>query len=143
VIVRELGSPNGSRLRIQLQPQSKVYAELIYPGVELRFGKAAPYHFLEKQEQVELCLEGEKRHDAALALMHWCLLDPSGMSYHPGTPLKAPLGGSQSALSYLALALQARGHRVSFVLKGQPPPDSPRAYLCLRDIAFRLLATGL
>lgn len=66
-----------------------------------------------------------KRHDAALALMHWCLLDPSGMSYHPGTPLKAPLGGSQSALSYLALALQARGHRVSFVLKGQPPPDSP------------------
>ncbi len=59
VIVRELGSPNGSRLRIQLQPQSKVYAELIYPGVELRFGKTTPYHFLEKQTRVELCLEGE------------------------------------------------------------------------------------
>lgn len=59
VIVRELGSPNGSRLRIQLQPQSRICAELIYPGVEVRFGKAAPYHFLEKQARVELSLEGE------------------------------------------------------------------------------------
>lgn len=59
VIVRELGSPNGSRLRLQLQAQSRVYAELIYPGVEVRFGKAAPHHFLEKQERVEIWFEGD------------------------------------------------------------------------------------
>ena len=59
VIVRELGSPNGSRLRLQLQPQSCVYAELIYPGVEVRFGHASPYHFLERQERVALSLLGD------------------------------------------------------------------------------------
>lgn len=59
VIVRELGSPNGSRLRLLLQPQSCVYAELIYPGVEVRFGHAAPYHFLERQERVALGLLGD------------------------------------------------------------------------------------
>lgn len=57
--------------------------------------------------------------------MHGCLIDPSGMCYHPSTPQTAPLGGSQSALCYLALALQARGHQISFVIQPDPPEGSP------------------
>lgn len=55
--VRELGSPNGSRLLVRLSPHSRVYAQLIYPGVEFVFGNQAQRHILEKLEWVELFQE--------------------------------------------------------------------------------------
>jgi uncharacterized protein len=57
LIVRELGSPNGSRLKVQLTPTGRVYAQLVHPGVELRFGKAAPHHVLDRRENIEIYFE--------------------------------------------------------------------------------------
>jgi glycosyltransferase involved in cell wall biosynthesis len=47
--------------------------------------------------------------------MRICFLNPGGLAYHADTPLHAPLGGSESALCYLALELADRGHTVSIV----------------------------
>gem|GEM_PF-1564387 len=55
---------------------------------------------------------------AARALL---FVDPSDLDYRPDTPDAAALGGSQSALCYLARALAARGHRVT-TLTGTSAP---------------------
>lgn len=45
--------------------------------------------------------------------MNLAFVDAIGCDYDPGSTLDRPLGGSQSALCYLAVALAARGHRVA------------------------------
>jgi glycosyltransferase involved in cell wall biosynthesis len=45
--------------------------------------------------------------------MHIAFIDPVDWAYTPDTPLERPLGGSQSALCYLASELARRGHMVS------------------------------
>src|SRR4051794_5961386 len=53
--------------------------------------------------------------------MNVVFTDPANWDYDVTTPLHRPLGGSQSALCYLASALAARGNRVSLVNSiGQP-----------------------
>ena len=44
--------------------------------------------------------------------MKICFFDAIGWDYEIGTPYRQPLGGSQSALCYLAVALAAMGHEV-------------------------------
>lgn len=57
LIVRELGSPNASRLLVQLTPHGRVYAQLVYPGVELVFDAQLNRHIMEKLEWVEIYQE--------------------------------------------------------------------------------------
>jgi glycosyltransferase involved in cell wall biosynthesis len=45
--------------------------------------------------------------------MNWVFIDPLPWDYDVATPLARPLGGSQSALCYLARALSRRGHTVA------------------------------
>jgi glycosyltransferase involved in cell wall biosynthesis len=45
--------------------------------------------------------------------MNWVFLDFIPWDYDVGTPLVQPLGGSQSAMCYLAVALARRGERVT------------------------------
>lgn len=52
--VPELGSPNGSRLKVQLELSSRLKARKIHPGVELRFGPHLSQHLLEPREAVEV-----------------------------------------------------------------------------------------
>jgi glycosyltransferase involved in cell wall biosynthesis len=47
--------------------------------------------------------------------MRISFIDPSGLDYHLATPLKRGLGGSQSALCFLAAALARRHHDVAVV----------------------------
>ncbi len=52
VFVPELGSPNGSRLKVEVRGSSCIYANVLHAGVELRFGDAPAYHVLNTQSQV-------------------------------------------------------------------------------------------
>ena len=52
VFVPELGSPNGSRLKVEVSDSSCIYANVLHAGVELRFGSAPAYHVLNTQSQV-------------------------------------------------------------------------------------------
>jgi glycosyltransferase involved in cell wall biosynthesis len=55
---------------------------------------------------------------AELRIGFW---DPSPYSYNVETPFQAPLGGTQSALCYLAIELAAMGHEVAtFTLTDRP-----------------------
>jgi FkbM family methyltransferase len=53
--------------------------------------------------------------------MRIAFLDPIGWDYDPLTPLGRPLGGTQSAVAYLAAALARRGHEVA-ILNGAKAP---------------------
>lgn len=53
--------------------------------------------------------------------MRIAFLDPIGWDYDPLTPLRRPLGGTQSAVAYLAAALARRGHEVA-LLNGATAP---------------------
>ena len=53
--------------------------------------------------------------------MRIAFLDPIGWDYDPLTPLVRPLGGTQSAVAYLAAALARRGHEVT-LLNGAKAP---------------------
>lgn len=53
--------------------------------------------------------------------MRIAFLDPIGWDYDPLTPLVRPLGGTQSAVAYLAAALGRRGHEVA-ILNGATAP---------------------
>ncbi|CAO3453493.1 hypothetical protein [Azospirillum argentinense] len=57
-------------------------------------------------------------------------LDPAGGDYTPDTPRLRPLGGSQSALCYLAEALAAAGQEVTLV-NGTRTPGLVRGVCCL------------
>jgi predicted O-linked N-acetylglucosamine transferase (SPINDLY family) len=52
-----------------------------------------------------------------------CFVDSSPLDYRPDTPGRQALGGSQSALCYLARRLAARGHRVT-TLTGTGAPGA-------------------
>lgn len=58
--VPELGSPNGSRLKVQLEPTSRIRAHKIHPGVELRFGENLHEHLLEVKTRVEVFVKNGK-----------------------------------------------------------------------------------
>jgi glycosyltransferase involved in cell wall biosynthesis len=62
--------------------------------------------------------------------MNWIFLDHLDWDYDVAAPLKRPLGGSQSALCYLAAALAARGHRVT-TLTGTKTPCTIDGVQCL------------
>ena len=57
-------------------------------------------------------------------------LDPAGGDYTPDTPRLHPLGGSQSALCYLAEALAAAGLEVTLI-NGTRTPGTVRGVRCL------------
>lgn len=54
VTVPELGSPNGSRLKVRLEASSRLRVGRIHPGVELHFGENLRQHLLEAHSQVEV-----------------------------------------------------------------------------------------
>jgi glycosyltransferase involved in cell wall biosynthesis len=62
--------------------------------------------------------------------MNWVFLDFIPWDYDVGTPLAQPLGGSQSALCYLARALAKRGDRVT-TLTGTTKPRQVDSVQCL------------
>ena len=62
--------------------------------------------------------------------MNWVFLDFIRWDYNVGTPLVRPLGGSQSALCYLATALARRGERVT-TLTGITKPVTVEGVQCL------------
>src|SRR4029079_18678597 len=61
--------------------------------------------------------------------MNWILLDMIPWDYDVTTPLTRPLGGSQSALCYLAAALAKRGHAVT-TLTGTSQPREVLGVRC-------------
>jgi glycosyltransferase involved in cell wall biosynthesis len=63
--------------------------------------------------------------------MNWIFLDFIRWDYDVTTPLLQPLGGSQSALCYLAPALARRGERVT-TLTGTTKPRTVNGVQCLR-----------
>ncbi len=60
VIIPELGSPNGSRLKLMLSARSQIFANVVYPGVEISFGDRPAYHVLNKHQQVQIKSEGKE-----------------------------------------------------------------------------------
>jgi len=68
-------------------------------------------------------------------LMNWVFLDRIDWDYDVTSPLERPLGGSQSALCYLALALAARGHSVT-TLTGTTSPHVTGGVRCLSHRNF-------
>lgn len=66
LIVPELGSPNGTRLKVYLGPQSEVRVQKLYPGVELHFGEGFQTHVLEPMVQQRIFWAEGQIHWAAL-----------------------------------------------------------------------------
>src|SRR3954468_9535850 len=64
--------------------------------------------------------------------MYVAFLDLIGWDYDVATPYERPLGGSQSALCYLAAELARQGHRVALV-SGTSRPGRGRGVECLTD----------
>ncbi|WP_247878319.1 glycosyltransferase [Azospirillum sp. TSO22-1] len=60
--------------------------------------------------------------------MRLAFIDVAGWDYTVDTPYRQPLGGSQSALCYLAEELAALGHRV-MIVNGVPDPVTSRGVL--------------
>lgn len=67
--------------------------------------------------------------------MHWVFLDFIRWDYDVATPLSKPLGGSQSALCYLAAALARRGNSVT-TLTATTQPRQVNGVNCLSCDAF-------
>jgi glycosyltransferase involved in cell wall biosynthesis len=63
--------------------------------------------------------------------MNWVFLDFIRWDYDVASPFERPLGGSQSAMSYLALALARRGEQVT-TLTGTTKPREVNGVRCLR-----------
>lgn len=66
--------------------------------------------------------------------MRLCFIDFAPWDYDVATPTIKPLGGSQSALCYLAIALARKGHAVT-ALTGVAKPGSVRGVECLNVTA--------
>jgi len=64
-------------------------------------------------------------------------IDPARGDYTPATPRQRPLGGSQSALCYLAEALAAAGHAVT-VVNGTPAAVTVSGVRCLPIASIRV-----
>lgn len=60
LLVKELGSPNGSAVSVQLAPESELKASLIYPGVTLMFGSEIKLHLMEPLQHVRIYLKESK-----------------------------------------------------------------------------------
>src|SRR5215471_5298702 len=73
--------------------------------------------------------------------MNWVFLDFIRWDYDVSAPQDRPLGGSQSALCYLATALARRGERVT-TLTGTKKPRTINGVQCLRyeDIPIEVFA---
>jgi glycosyltransferase involved in cell wall biosynthesis len=73
--------------------------------------------------------------------MNWVFLDFVPIDYDVATPQERPLGGSQSALAYLALALARQKQRVT-TLTGAAKPRDYGGVRCLRidDIPAEIFA---
>jgi glycosyltransferase involved in cell wall biosynthesis len=73
--------------------------------------------------------------------MNWVFLDFLRIDYDVATPEQRALGGSQSALAYLALALARRGERVT-TLTGTTKPREVHGVRCLQadDIPAEVFA---
>jgi len=63
--------------------------------------------------------------------MNWVFFDFQRWDYDVAAPLERPMGGSQSALAYLAFALCRRGQRVT-TLTGTTKPREVNGVRCLR-----------
>ncbi len=61
-----------------------------------------------------------------------CFIDPSGLDYDIDTPYRRPLGGSKSALCYLAEQLASAGHDV-FTFTATSKPGLVRGVHCYRN----------
>jgi glycosyltransferase involved in cell wall biosynthesis len=59
--------------------------------------------------------------DRSASTVNIAFFDATDVDYNAETPLHRPLGGSQSALCYLAVALTQLGHRVSLVNRTASP----------------------
>ncbi len=62
IVAGELGSPNGSRLKIKLPIDGQIDADLIHPGVEICFGEAPVQHVIESHQRVQMHWKNEKLH---------------------------------------------------------------------------------
>ena len=62
--------------------------------------------------------------------MRVCFIDPADWDYNVDAPTIGPLGGSQSALCYLAVALAEDGHAVT-VMSGTRRPDTVSGVECI------------
>src|SRR5437773_10496052 len=73
--------------------------------------------------------------------MNWVFIDLIRGDFDLATPQEQPLGGSQSALCYLALALARRGQRVT-TLTGTKKPREISGIRCLHyaDIPAEVFA---
>ncbi|HEY9843000.1 MAG TPA: glycosyltransferase, partial [Candidatus Obscuribacterales bacterium] len=69
--------------------------------------------------------------------LRWCFVDPTPIDYQVSSPESIPLGGSQSAVSYLARSLAARGHQVTVVNH----TSQPGKYLGVRCLNLKSLGT--
>jgi glycosyltransferase involved in cell wall biosynthesis len=67
--------------------------------------------------------------------MNWIFLDSIEWDYDVATPMERPLGGSQSALCYLAAALARRGHAVA-TLTATRNPRVVNGVRCLSNAAI-------
>ena len=67
--------------------------------------------------------------------MNWIFLDSIEWDYDVATPMERPLGGSQSALCYLASALARRGHAVA-TLTATKNPRVVNGIRCLSNTAI-------
>lgn len=73
---------------------------------------------------------------------HWCFLDASPLDYHVGTPASRPLGGSQSALCFLARELAVAGPQVT-LLNANTTPGVYAGVQCQRLPALKDLGQTL
>jgi glycosyltransferase involved in cell wall biosynthesis len=65
--------------------------------------------------------------------MNWVFLDAAPLDYDVATPLERPLGGSQSALCYLATALARRGERVTTLTALSKPREIDGVHCLLHE----------
>ena len=59
-----------------------------------------------------------------------CFMDTARWDYDVDTPFQRPIGGSQSAMIYLAIELATRGHTVALATHGTSP-GTKRGVVCV------------
>src|SRR5438876_7424164 len=74
-------------------------------------------------------------HPLSFLPMRIAFIDPSGWDINVEAPFRRPLGGSQSAACYLAIALAELGHDVFFV-SATSQPGNVRGVTCLSTSSF-------
>ena len=69
--------------------------------------------------------------------MRVCFLDING-KYNALSPLHSPLGGTESAICYLARALARRGHEISILNKTDMPGEYGQVYSLNTDKSLNI-----